>query len=245
MIWERLRLSDFMRFRLLPFMVGNRGRLGMLSVAPAAAGLLAVLFAWVKISAKEAQIVSVEKAPQTMVGLVLGCSPALRNGNANLFFQNRIARAAELFHSGKVVFLLVSGDNSRTDYDEPTAMRDALVSRGVPPNRIIRDFAGFSTLDSVVRAKKVFGLSAFVVVSQKDHAMRAIYLAEAHGISAIGVAAEDVRLRYAYRTKARETFARVRAVLDVAVLDRKPRFLQTPWDDSGIKPNIRCKEKAL
>ena len=164
--------------------------------------------------------------PHRRVGLVLGCSPRLGDGSPNLYFSNRIAAAVELFKAGRVDYLLVSGDNHAAHYDEPTAMRDALVAGGVPAGRIALDYAGFRTLDSVVRAKKVFGLSAFCVITQRDHAMRALYIAQQNGIDAVGFAAVDVRtLRGGLRTKARESLARVVTLLDVHVLGRKPRFL--------------------
>ena len=96
--------------------------------------------------------------PHSQVAVVLGCSPTARSGRANLFFRNRVQAAAELVHAGKADYLLVSGDNHTKDYDEPTAMRGELVKLGVPADRIVLDYAGFSTLDTIVRAKKVFGL---------------------------------------------------------------------------------------
>ncbi len=133
--------------------------------------------------------------------------------------------AFELWKNGKADYLLVSGDNHTASYDEPTQMMNALVRRGVPEIAIVRDFAGFRTLDSVVRAHRVFGERRFCIVSQKDHLMRAIYIAKQHGIEALGYAAKDVTLREGLRTKVREAFARLQAVLDVGVLSREPHFL--------------------
>jgi len=168
----------------------------------------------------------VSALPHERVGLILGCAPRLGNGATNPFFSNRIAAAVELFKAGKVDYLLASGDNHRAGYDEPTAMRDALVASGVPAERITLDYAGFSTLDSVVRAKKVFGLPGFCVITQRDHAMRALYIARKNGIAAVGFAAADVpATRGGLRVKIREALARVRTLLDVHVLDRGPHFL--------------------
>ncbi len=192
------------------------------------AGMLIIQRAATIIGRQEAQVFSVKDVPEMPGGLVLGCRPTLRDGRPNMFFHTRIQRAAELYHSRKVSFLLVSGDNSRSDYDEPSAMRDALIRQGVPRQRIVVDYAGFSTLDSIVRAHQVFGLNEFIVVTQKDHAMRAIYIAEAHGIRAAAVAADEIAFRYALRTKLREKMARVRTILDVTLLRRKPRFPGPP-----------------
>lgn len=162
--------------------------------------------------------------PHRRVGLVLGCSPRLGGGNPNWYFNNRIEAAAEVLKAGKVDYLLLSGDNHTADYDEPTAMMEALVQRGVPMERMVLDYAGFSTSDSVVRAKEVFGLRDVCIVTQKDHAMRAIYIARHKGIDAIAFAAKDIPTMAGARTRARESLARVRTLLDVHVWGRRPHF---------------------
>lgn len=159
------------------------------------------------------------------VALVLGCAKTLANGRANLYFKHRITAAHELYRQGTVDYLLVSGDNSRSDYDESTDMKDALIALGVPAERIVCDYAGFSTLDSVVRAKEVFQLDAFIVVSQEFHVRRAIYIAEKHGLDVAGYAAQEVSGAGGIRTNARELLARVKTLLDVHLLGREPKFL--------------------
>ncbi|MGF1450472.1 MAG: vancomycin high temperature exclusion protein [Opitutales bacterium] len=159
------------------------------------------------------------------VALVLGCSKTLTDGRPNLFFQHRVEAAKQLFEAGKVDYLLVSGDNSRKSYNEPEDMKTALVSDGVPSDRIVCDYAGFSTLDSTVRAREVFGLESFIVVSQGFHARRAVYIATQKGIDAQGYAANDVTGIGGMRTLLREHLARVKTVLDVHFLGRQPRHL--------------------
>ncbi len=163
--------------------------------------------------------------PHRRVALVLGCSPLLGSGRANWYFEKRIEAAAAVFAAGKADYLLVSGDNHVVGYDEPTAMKEALVKRGVPSDRVVLDYAGFSTLDSIVRAEKVFGLSEFCIVSQRDHAQRALYIAQAKGLSAVAYPAADVTARQGLRTRLRESLARVRTLLDLHVFGRTPRFL--------------------
>ncbi len=165
--------------------------------------------------------------PARSVGLVLGCAPTLTGGRPNLFFKHRIDAAANLFHSGKVRALIVSGDNHTPSYDEPTAMMQALVRAGVPENRIYRDFAGFRTLDSIVRAREVFSQSALIIVSQRFHNERAVFLARRHGIDAMALNAQGVSGTGGLRTHVREAFARVRAVFD-SVFDTPPKFLGKP-----------------
>jgi SanA protein len=95
--------------------------------------------------------------PSRKVGLVLGTSKTLKNGRQNLYYKYRVDAAARLYKAGKVKYLLISGDNSRKEYDEPSTFKSDLIKRGVPAQRIYLDYAGFRTLDSMVRCKEVFG----------------------------------------------------------------------------------------
>ncbi len=168
---------------------------------------------------------SVDSVPHNKVALLLGTNPLNRLGRPNTYFTNRIKTAAELYHAGKVDYIIASGDNHTRKYDEPTAMRDSLMAHGVPEDRIILDFAGFRTLDSVVRAKEVFGCDSLTIISQADHCARALYLAEANGIDAVAMAAplragRWVRVRLALR----EWLARDKMMLDI-LFGRQPHFL--------------------
>jgi SanA protein len=158
------------------------------------------------------------------VALVLGTNKFF-DGALNPFYTHRIEAAARLFRSGKVSGLLVSGDHSPPAYSEPTLMREDLIRLGVPGDRIASDLAGLRTLDSVVRAKEVFGLSSFVVVSQRFHCERAIFIARAHGIEAYGFPAEGVPFPWSWRARAREFFARLLVWTDLYILGRRPRHL--------------------
>ena len=142
----------------------------------------------------------------------------------NPFFEGRMDAAAKLYREGKVRHLLVSGDNHRKEYDEPTAMRDALMERGIPQEAITLDYAGFRTLDSVVRARSVFGLQSVTIVTDRFHQPRSLFLAKAHGLQAVGYCSRDVPFKWAKKTLAREVVSRVKACLDVYVLHTKPRF---------------------
>jgi SanA protein len=163
--------------------------------------------------------------PFRKTGVVLGCSRKLSDGRANLFFSYRVAAAATLYKTNKISFLIVSGDNHVVGYDEATDMKKALVDAGVPADKIYCDFAGFRTLDSIVRAKEVFGQTSITVISQEFHNQRAIYIARRAAIDAIGFNAKDVDAYNSFRTKLREQFARVKTVLDVCVLRTHPKFL--------------------
>lgn len=166
----------------------------------------------------------VDNVPTCRAAVVLGCNRITRLGAENLFFTRRISAAVELYKRGKVGCLIVSGDNHRRGYDEPSDMKEALIKAQVPADRIVCDYAGFRTLDSVVRAKEVFGLKSFIVVSQPEHVRRAVFLGRAFGCEAYGFEAQDVNGRYSIKTKIREQFAKIAAVID-AVIRRSPKFL--------------------
>lgn len=167
---------------------------------------------------------TIDNAPHCRVAIVLGCRKILNNGCVNLYFQNRINAAVELYNSGKVDCLIVSGDNHTVGYDEATDMKESLVVAGVPEDRIVCDYAGFRTLDSVVRAKKIFGADSFYVVSQEEHARRAVFTARGFGCEAYGFAANEVHVHYSLMTRVREQFAKICAVFDV-IIRREPKFL--------------------
>lgn len=156
-----------------------------------------------------------ESLPVRNSGLLLGTSTNLANGHQNPYFTNRIVAAAELFHAGKIRVIIVSGDNSRRDYNEPEQMKLALVEKGVPEDRIFEDFAGFRTLDSVVRAKEIFDEENYTIISQKFHNERAIYLAQQNGIEAFGYNAKDVNSKFGLTTNIREKLARVKVFVDL------------------------------
>lgn len=172
---------------------------------------------------------TVSDVPHYHTALVLGTSPTGRSGGPNLFFLARINAAVELYQAGKIDRLLVSGDNRKRGYNEPEEMKKALVDNGIPESVIFLDYAGFRTLDSVVRAKEVFGQSEFIVVSQKFHNERAVFIAGKKGITSVGYNAADVRGRYGLTTHVREWGARCKVFLDL-LFGKKPHFLGDPID---------------
>ena len=169
---------------------------------------------------------SATTVPANEVGLVLGASKVTRNGQPNLHFIQRIAAAAALYQAGKVHHLLVSGDNRIASYDEPTDMRNALIAAGVPANAVTCDYAGFRTLDSVVRAKEIFNLPRCTIITEAYHCPRALWIARQHGLEAVAFAAPDVGLKsWSLRAEVREQFARTWCAVDLYLLHRQPKFL--------------------
>ncbi|MFD0151042.1 SanA/YdcF family protein [Streptomyces sp. NPDC055721] len=160
--------------------------------------------------------------PARDVAVVFGAG--LWKGRPTPYLAHRLDTAAELYRAGKVRVLLVTGDNSRTAYDEPSAMRAYLTERGVPEERIVSDYAGFDTWDSCVRAKKVFGVDRAVLVTQDFHIKRAVALCGRAGVDAYGVGVAEPRDRTWYYGTTRELFAAGKASLDAA-LRPDPQFL--------------------
>ncbi len=174
-------------------------------------------------SAKRKTFSSIVNIPKNRVGLVLGTSKRITTGQANPYYSNRIQATVQLFEANKIDFVLVSGDNGSIYYNEPTTIQKDLIANGIPKDRIFLDYAGFRTLDSMVRANVVFGLDSVTVISQKFHNERAIYLAKQKGLHAIGFNAKDIKGQQGYKVQFREYFARVKVFIDL-VLNTEPKF---------------------
>ncbi|AIN63044.1 TPA: outer membrane permeability protein SanA [Providencia stuartii] len=157
------------------------------------------------------------------VGMVLGTSKYYSSGVQNLYYSYRIQGAADAYHSGKVKYLLLSGDNGAHSYNEPIAMRKDLIKAGVPASKIVLDFAGFRTLDSVVRTRKVFDTDNFTIITQRFHCERALFIAKHKGIDAQCLAVPTPKAMF--KVRIREVFARLGALADLYVLNREPKFL--------------------
>ncbi len=180
---------------------------------------------WVERSTSKQVFDTIKSIPPNDVGLVLGTSKYLKGGYQNPYFYYRMEAAAQLYHAGKVKHLLVSGDNRLKSYNEPKQMQAALLERGVPESAITLDYAGFRTLDSVVRSKAVFGQQKITIISQKFHNQRALFIANRRGVTAVGYNAKDVSFRLGIKIRLREYLARCKAILDIIILNKQPKFL--------------------
>lgn len=167
---------------------------------------------------------STTTVPHNKTGVLLGTARKLQNGRINLYYRYRIDAAVELFRAGKIDYILASGDNSTVYYDEPTTIKKDLVSRGIPENRIYLDYAGFRTLDSIIRSREIFGQEKITIISQEFHTRRAVTIARLHGIDAVGFNARDISGRYGLKVQIRERLARVKMLLDI-LIRTKPKFL--------------------
>jgi SanA protein len=179
----------------------------------------------VSASANQRVYTELKKIPYNKAGLLLGTSKYTGPGLINQYYQFRIDAAVALFKAGKIDYIIVSGDNRYESYNEPREMRKNLIEAGVPEDRIILDFAGFRTLDSVIRSKEVFGQQSITIISQTFQIERAIYIAVRSDINAIGFAARDVSNVWAYANFIREYLARVKLMMDIYLFNTQPKFL--------------------
>ncbi|GAA3497955.1 ElyC/SanA/YdcF family protein [Streptomyces prasinosporus] len=187
-----------------------------------AACVLALLPATWQHLAADDRLRTAADVPRTEVAVVFGAG--LWNGEPSPYLAHRLDAAAGLYRAGRIEVVLVTGDNSREDYDEPDAMRAYLTRHGVPGARIVSDYAGFDTWDSCVRARRIFGVDRAVLISQGFHVRRAVALCEAAGISSYGVGVDEPHDATWYYGGVREILAAGKAAMD-ATFRPDPRFL--------------------
>ncbi|MEI7663807.1 MAG: ElyC/SanA/YdcF family protein [Bacteroidota bacterium] len=186
--------------------------------------LVLILDAHISASTKPYLYDDTSMVPMNKTGVLLGTSKYSRSGTLNEFWKNRIDAAIRLYKSGKIMHLIISGDNRKLSYNEPAIMKKELVRCGIPDSVIYPDYAGFRTFDSMIRAEKVFGQTSFTVISQEFHNQRAVYIARHYGMNAIGYNAKGVTAWYGLRTNVREKLARVKLFFDL-LFDKQPKFL--------------------
>lgn len=179
---------------------------------------------WVSTYGKEKIYYNIEDTPVRKIGLVLGTSKYIGK-TLNQFYSYRIDAAKALYQNNKIDVLLLSGDNAHLSYNEPWTMKKDMLKAGVPEDRIYLDYAGFRTLDSVVRAREVFDANEFILITQAFHCERALFIAAKTNIDAICYAVPSPKGFDGYKIRMREVLARVKAVLDIYILKEKPKFL--------------------
>ncbi|MGB9154729.1 MAG: ElyC/SanA/YdcF family protein [Alphaproteobacteria bacterium] len=179
---------------------------------------------WVISSTKDQLFNTVESTPYRKTGLLLGTNKSW-HGTENPYFKLRIDAAVALFKAGKIKHIIVSGDNHLSYYDETKDMKDSLLKQGVPDSCITLDYAGFRTLDSMVRCLEIFGQDSVTVISQAFHNERAIFIANYYKMHAVGFNAQDPPAMFSIQTKVREYLAKFKAVLDLYVFHTSPHFL--------------------
>lgn len=199
-------------------------RLLLVAGSAALVGSAAVAAANVLVAREPFAVATPADAPCESVAVVLGAG-VRADGTLSAVLEDRLFTAVELYRTGKVRKLLLTGDHGTTSYDEPGAMARWVEARGVPACDVFLDHAGFDTYASLARAKRVFGVERALVVSQAFHLPRALYVARQLGIEAVGVRADRRPYEKAVFYALRETFARAKAVLVAGLLRPDPRFL--------------------
>ncbi|EHC9867288.1 TPA: SanA/YdcF family protein [Vibrio alginolyticus] len=198
---------------------------------------------WVVLQAKESIFTEYEQIPQHEVAVVLGTSKYIGK-ILNTYYTHRINAAIELYNQGKVKQFLLSGDNAHRSYNEPWTMKRDLLKAGVPEEVIHLDYAGFRTLDSIVRAKKIFASERFLIVTQRFHCERALFIADAYSIDAQCLAvAGPTANKQKTSMRVRELLARVKAFLDLYIINTQPKFLGPQEPIVAVKePNKAANE---
>ncbi len=200
----------------------------LLGIIIAIAIVIVGCYLLVKCKTKDKTFDNTAYIPHRNVGLLLGTSPRVPNGAPNFYYINRITATANLYKAGKIDRIISSGGDysSRQSggYNELIAMRDSLVAHGVPDSVIILDYDGTRTLNSIVKAKEIYGVDSITIISQEYHNERAIFLASHNGIDAIGYNAKPSHIiTKRIKNEGREFFARVKLFVDV-ILGEKPKF---------------------
>ncbi len=180
---------------------------------------------WVEFQTKDRLYSDVNTIPAKNVALLLGTSKRLRYRRINRYFKYRIDAVVKLYKAGKIKHIIASGDNRTIYHNEPVDMQKSLMEQGIPKEAISLDYAGFRTLDSIVRCKEIFSQDDIIIVSQAFHNKRAIFISDYYGIKAIGFNARDLSFNEGKKVVLREYFARFKAVLDLYILKTKPKFL--------------------
>ena len=189
--------------------------------------LLLVLVRYVDWVTSDLRFRDIQQVPPKPVAIVFGAE-VYRSGKLSPMLAARVQQAADAYRFGRVHKILMTGDNSRTDYDEVTAMKRYAVELGVPAEVIYLDYAGFSTYESCYRAREIFGVQDAIVVTQGFHLARAVYTCMHLGIEVVGLETND-RGNYSKRVigrhMAREALATVKALWDVNLWQPLPTFL--------------------
>ncbi|MBC7876089.1 MAG: YdcF family protein [Anaerolineales bacterium] len=166
---------------------------------------------------------TVDNVPAERVAIVFGAG-LLRDGSAGPVLRDRVETAVQLYQQGKVDKLLMSGDNSFVEYNEPEAMRQYALGFGIPDEDIVLDYAGRRTYDSCYRAKSIFQLDSAILVTQSFHLPRSLFLCNWLGVESTGVEADNTYFRKVSRLywNTRELFANFQAVWDVMFIKPLP-----------------------
>ncbi|MBD3362806.1 hypothetical protein GF362_03745 [Candidatus Dojkabacteria bacterium] len=165
---------------------------------------------------------SIDKVPQAQTAVILGAL-VYSDGSLSDILADRAETAIDLYEAKKVEKILISGDHGRKEYDEVNSIKTYLVEQGIPPEDIFMDHAGFDTYDSMYRAKEIFEVDSIIIVTQKFHLPRSIYIARNLDLDAVGIESDKHVYMNAKRIEFREKLAKVKAFFDILV-DSSPKY---------------------
>ena len=180
---------------------------------------------WINFSTNSYVYSNYKELPYNRVGLIPGCNKYVANGVINEYYTQRIDAGVKLFNSGKIDYILVSGDNAHVSYDEPRQMKASLVEAGVPKDKIYSDYAGFRTLDTTVRAKEVFKLNKLTFISQSFQNQRGVFIGRHIGMDIVAFNADYSEKTLNLKTEIREIFAKIKMLIDIYIIYKEPKFL--------------------
>ena len=195
----------------------------------------AIIFGGIQIyvnSFAKGRLVSPTTAPSVDAVMILGAY-VYENGNPSPVLQDRLDYGYEIYQAGKAKKIIVTGDHGTIQYDEVNAMKDYLLKKGVPAQDIFLDHAGFDTYDSMYRARDIFGVKSLIISTQQFHINRALYISQRLGLDSYGYPSDDNILPRIQLQNARESLAKVKAVLETDILRNKPRLLGPKIPISG------------
>ncbi|CAH0525814.1 SanA/YdcF family protein [Vibrio hippocampi] len=201
----------------------KRGVIALCLLIISCAASVLLIDRWISWQTDQQIINSIDDVQGVEVAVILGTSKYLGK-TLNHYYHHRIDAAIELYRQNKITHFLLSGDNAHRSYNEPWTMKRDLLRAEIPESSIHLDYAGFRTLDSIVRAKKIFDTNNFIIVTQRFHCERALFIANYHNIQAQCLAVPGPATG-AYKVRLREVFARTKAVLDLYIMNTQPRFL--------------------
>lgn len=196
----------------------------LLLISFVSTGSLLGIDRWVTWQTQHNIINDTQDTPPFQVAVVLGTSKYIGK-TLNEYYTHRIDAAIKLYQQGKVRNFLLSGDNAHRSYNEPWTMKRDLLRAGIPAENISLDYAGFRTLDSIVRAKQIFDTNNFLIITQRFHCERALFIAHYQDIQASCLAVPGPSSHSGFKVRLREVFARAYAVFDLFIFDTQPKFL--------------------
>lgn len=180
---------------------------------------------WIMVSTEKSQYSELDTLPYNKVGLIPGCNKYVSDGVENIYYNQRIEAGVKLYNLGKIDYILVSGDNAHASYDEPREMKKSLMEAGIPKDKIYSDYAGFRTLDTIVRAKEVFQLNELTLISQSFQNVRGVFIGKNKEINIAAYNVDGINKDTSYKIEIREIFAKIKMLLDLYIMNTEPKFL--------------------